>query len=95
VRYLWMYVRYLWMYVRYLWMYVRYLWMSHGADCCGKGREVLVVVGLSKVNYGFFVRSRLYMTDAFGQEHRIYIAVSCHDADVRHTPNRQHHASVS
>ena len=25
--------------------------MSHGADCCENGREVLVVVGLSKVNY--------------------------------------------
>jgi len=47
------------------------------------------------VSYAFFVRSRLYMTDAFGQEHRIHNVVSCHGVDVRHTPNRKQHASMS
>ena len=40
---------------------------------------------LRGVSYAFFVSSKLYITDAFGQEHRIHNFVSCHGADVRHT----------
>ena len=40
---------------------------------------------LRGVSYAFFVKSGLYITDAFGQEHRIHNVVSCHGADVRHT----------
>jgi len=43
---------------------------------------------LRGVSYAFFVRRRLYTTDAFVQEHRIHNDVSCHGADVRHTPKQ-------
>ena len=78
-------------------MHVRYLRMSHVADRCENDRKVLMVVGLSKMNYAcgvsyaFFVRSRLHKMDAFGQEHRIHNFVSCHGDDVRNTPNRKQH----
>lgn len=39
---------------------------------------------LRGVSYAFFVRNRLHITDAFGQEHRIHNFVSCHGADVTH-----------
>ena len=47
------------------------------------------------VSYAFFVRSTLHKMDAFGQEHRIHNFVSRHGADVRNTPNRKHHVSMT